>query len=101
MKRIQTMVRCLQLRNFLILESFHQFYIRHRENEEGRTRLMHDPSSSEGQKYIQELIERENIDFAHEFALEHMPEAFIQVHMLYIRLKINGHPVLGFVDSGI
>lgn len=75
---------------------------------------MHDETSEEGQRYIAEMIARENIDFSHQFAMEHMPEgfyslkffvfiivlAFIPVHMLYIRMKINGHPVLAFVDSG-
>lgn len=65
-----------------------------------RSRLMQDETSEEGQRYIAEQIERQNIEFMQEFAMEHMPEAFIPVHMLYIRMKINGHPVIAFVDSG-
>uniref|UniRef100_A0A915N4H8 Aspartic peptidase DDI1-type domain-containing protein n=1 Tax=Meloidogyne javanica TaxID=6303 RepID=A0A915N4H8_MELJA len=34
------------------------------------------------------------------FAMEHMPEAFIPVHMLFIRMKINNCPVIAFIDSG-
>lgn len=73
---------------------------------------MMDESSEEGQKYIAEQIAKENIEYSHQFAMEHMPEgelikfkvikslAFVMVHMLYIRMKINGHPVIAFVDSG-
>lgn len=61
---------------------------------------MHDESSEEGQRYIAEQIARENIEYSHQFAMEHMPEAFVMVHMLYIRMIINGHHVIAFVDSG-
>lgn len=63
-------------------------------------RLAMDETSEEGQRYVAELIERQNIDFMHEFAMEHMPEAFVPVHMLYIRMKINNCPVIAFIDSG-
>ncbi|CAK5089521.1 unnamed protein product [Meloidogyne enterolobii] len=61
---------------------------------------MMDETSEEGQRYVAELIERQNIDFMHNFAMEHMPEAFIPVHMLFIRMKINNCPVIAFIDSG-
>nr|CAD2172201.1 unnamed protein product [Meloidogyne enterolobii] len=65
-----------------------------------KERLMMDETSEEGQRYVAELIERQNIDFMHNFAMEHMPEAFIPVHMLFIRMKINNCPVIAFIDSG-
>lgn len=71
-----------------------------RENEISRRRVMLDPTSAEGQRMIAEQIERENIDFSHQFAMEHMPEAYIPVTMLYIRMKINGVECKAFVDSG-
>uniref|UniRef100_A0A915E3D7 Aspartic peptidase DDI1-type domain-containing protein n=1 Tax=Ditylenchus dipsaci TaxID=166011 RepID=A0A915E3D7_9BILA len=81
-------------------EAFHQAYMLHKTDQERKVRLMHDENSEEGQRFIAEQIERANIDFTHQFAMEHMPEAFVPVHMLYIRMKINNHPVMAFVDSG-
>ena len=62
-----------------------------KETQERRLRLAQtDPSSEEGQQYIAEQIARENIEFTHQFAMEHTPEAFIQVHMLYIKVRDGG-----------
>uniref|UniRef100_A0A0N4V871 UBA domain-containing protein n=1 Tax=Enterobius vermicularis TaxID=51028 RepID=A0A0N4V871_ENTVE len=79
---------------------FCRLYVTERENEISRRRVMLDPTSAEGQRMIAEQIERENIDFSHQFAMEHMPEAYIPVTMLYIRMKINGVECKAFVDSG-
>ena len=59
-----------------------------------------DPFDPENQKKIAENIRLQNIQQNMESALEHMPEAFGNVVMLYINCWVNGHEVKAFVDSG-
>uniref|UniRef100_A0A0M3HU98 UBA domain-containing protein n=1 Tax=Ascaris lumbricoides TaxID=6252 RepID=A0A0M3HU98_ASCLU len=94
---IPTLVEAAEKRDF---GEFCNCYVADRERVLARQRAMLDPMSAEGQRLIAEQIQRENIDFSHQFALEHMPEAYIPVTMLYINMKINGEPVKAFVDSG-
>lgn len=54
----------------------------------------------ENQKKIAEAIRLQNIQQNMESALEHMPEVFGNVVMLYIDCVVNGHHVKAFVDSG-
>lgn len=84
-----------------IVDMFKTHYIAERKNAFAREREMLDPTSAEGQRLIAEQIQRENINFSHQFAMEHMPEAYIPVTMLYIKMKINGVEVKAFVDSGL
>ncbi|KAI1708013.1 aspartyl protease domain-containing protein [Ditylenchus destructor] len=81
-------------------EAFHKAYTKHKEDSSRRSKLMYDENSEEGQRLIAEQIAKENIEMMHQHAMEHMPEAFIPVYMLYIKMKINNHPVIAFVDSG-
>ncbi|KHJ96298.1 UBA/TS-N domain protein [Oesophagostomum dentatum] len=81
-------------------EAFCKAYEKIIEDEVKKARLMADPTSAEGQRLIQEQIQMENINYSYAQALEHTPEAYIPVHMLYIKMEINGHPVKAFVDSG-
>uniref|UniRef100_A0A0R3RR07 UBA domain-containing protein n=1 Tax=Elaeophora elaphi TaxID=1147741 RepID=A0A0R3RR07_9BILA len=86
--------------NDSVEDMFKTQYFAERKSAFARERAMLDPTSAEGQRLIAEQIQRENIDFSHQFAMEHMPEAYIPVTMLYIKMKINGVEVKAFVDSG-
>lgn len=68
--------------------------------QEEYTRLMNDPDNPSNQHRIAELINQQEIDEQMRNALEYTPEMFTTVHMLFIHLEINGHPVKAFVDTG-
>lgn len=63
-------------------------------------RLMSDPDDPANQKRISELINLQEIEEQFHNAWEYTPEVFTSVHMLYISMEINGHPVKAFVDTG-
>lgn len=58
------------------------------------------PDSEENQRKIAEAIQRENIEMNRELAYENIPEALIQVQMLYVKIEVNNSFVNAFVDSG-
>lgn len=87
------------------LEDFHKIlneqHKRRRDEQLRRIRMMTaDPFDVEAQKMIAEEIQRQQIESNMQDAIEFMPEAFGQVHMLYIKCKVNGTPIDAFVDSG-
>ncbi|KAJ2450516.1 DNA damage-inducible protein 1 [Coemansia sp. RSA 2336] len=63
-------------------------------------RLQANPFDVEAQQRIEEMIRQENIMRNMEAALEHNPESFASVNMLYISVMVNQTPVKALVDSG-
>jgi len=84
-----------------ILRSRHQQRMELKRKQEEELALLYaDPFDVEAQKKIEAAIRQKGIDENWEAALEHNPEAFGRVVMLYVDMEVNGVPLKAFVDSG-
>ena len=76
----------------------------HRQQQQEALRLARlaesNPFDLEVQRRIEEEIQQRRIEENMQAAMEHAPETFGQVFMLYISSLINGVPCKVFVDSG-
>ncbi|XP_021740791.1 DNA damage-inducible protein 1-like [Chenopodium quinoa] len=59
-----------------------------------------DPFDVDAQRKIEASIRQKGIDENWAAAIEHNPEAFARVVMLYVDMEVNGVPIKAFVDSG-
>ncbi|GMN59907.1 hypothetical protein TIFTF001_028992 [Ficus carica] len=84
----------------LLRERHHQKSEYRRQQEEEMALHYADPFDVEAQKKIEAAIRQKGIDENWAAALEHNPEAFARVVMLYVDMEVNGVPLKAFVDSG-
>ena len=52
------------------------------------------------QERIEQEIQQKNVQESRELAIEHAPEMFGRVEMLYIHCRVNSMPIVAFIDSG-
>jgi len=86
-------------RAFLIEQQMQKFMGQRAESMEVQ-RLNDNPYDMEAQRAIEERIRREQVEMNRQLAMEHSPESFTRVLMLYVPIKVQDVDIQAFVDSG-
>ncbi|CDO52495.1 hypothetical protein DV495_000219 [Geotrichum candidum] len=75
-------------------------YIQEEKRKAALKKLQDDPYDPESQQIILNNIRADAITENFNIALEENPEVFASVTMLFVDIRVNGHHVKAFVDSG-
>lgn len=75
-------------------------YIQEEKRRAALKKLQEDPYDEESQRIILNNIRADAITENFNIAMEENPEVFASVTMLFVNIRVNGHHVKAFVDSG-
>eukprot|EP00698_Gefionella_okellyi_P013311 TRINITY_DN3638_c0_g1_i2.p1 TRINITY_DN3638_c0_g1~~TRINITY_DN3638_c0_g1_i2.p1 ORF type:complete len:365 (+),score=82.49 TRINITY_DN3638_c0_g1_i2:249-1343(+) len=90
------LARALEQNDLLTIQQFMQQQDEHRRSQ----MITGDEFDPETQRRLMEQIRQSNVEENMNQAMEHTPEVFGQVIMLYIPCAVNDVPISAFVDSG-
>lgn len=82
------------------LEYFRKIKVDRLDQRKKMMRVLMNPDSKEAKEYTEKIKKQQNVEENFRFAMEHHPEAFGSVFMLYINCKVNNKPLKAFIDSG-
>jgi DNA damage-inducible protein 1 len=63
-------------------------------------RLLRNPLDTDAQRVLESEITRQNVAANRELAMDVMPESFIRLDMLRVRLSVHGVDCVGMIDTG-
>jgi DNA damage-inducible protein 1 len=85
---------------YRILVQFLQRVAENQEEKRLEQLALTNPDHPDVQKHIEEQIRRKAIDEQHDYAMEHNPESFASIIMLYCKVFVNGNQISALIDSG-